>query len=78
MAPAQRHRHASGAEDDREQDQAELETRQSKEHGADASRWRRCRAVLVGTSGNAAGPAGVIAAWIGIGFVNLAYRRSWR
>jgi hypothetical protein len=33
---------------------------------------------VTAVAGNAAGLAGVIAVWIGIGFVNLAYRRSWR
>ncbi len=33
---------------------------------------------VTAVAGNAAGLAGVIAAWIGIGFVNLAYRRPWR
>ena len=33
---------------------------------------------ITAVAGNAAGLAGVIAAWIGIEFVNLAYRRSWR
>jgi len=33
---------------------------------------------VTAVAGNAAGLAGVIAAWIGIVFVNLGYRRSWR